>query len=559
MGNRAARIVTKPVIDDRKIMVAFAALVTFLLVVFVGSPLWAIFKMSLLSPQGEWGLQNYRRFISEPRLVRIVINSFSVAVTTTAVTIVAAYVFSYAIVRAAIPLKRLWTLVAMTPLFAPSLIHALGFKFLLGQSGLLKMTFNMGFTVYGFWGLVLSDTLYAFPHAVLILRTSLAFADQRLYESATMLGASPWRIFWTVTLPSTRYGLMSATFIVFTATITDFGNAIIIGGNYKVLATEIYTQVIGQANFNLGAVVSVVLLFPTAVAMGIERWVTRRQAALVTEKFVPLEVKPHKLFDTVMLTCVVGICAAILAVIGIVIYASLVNLWPYSMSLTLRNYLNPDLQNGFEPLLNSVGMALMTSVLGVLVTITAAYVVQKMQNPVTRALYFLSILPVAVPGMVLGLGYIFIFNNPANPLTVLYGSLLLLAINTVYHYHAQGFLTATTSFKQISKTFDEASAMLGGGVLRTLHRITLPIIWPSLIRLAVFYYMQAMVTLSAVIFLFSPRSSLASVVVVQLEDFGAMSQAAAFATLIMLSVVVVLLVLQGLMRLLGVRNVSLVG
>jgi iron(III) transport system permease protein len=406
---------------------------------------------------------------------------------------------------------------------------------------------------------VLSDTLYAFPHAVLILRTSLAFADQRLYESATMLGASPWRIFWTVTLPSTRYGLMSATFIVFTATITDFGNAIIIGGNYKVLATEIYTQVIGQANFNLGAVVSVVLLFPTAIAMGIERWFTRRQAALVTEKFVPLEIRPHKLFDSIMLTCVVGICAAILAVIGVVMYASLVKLWPYSMTLTLRNYLNPDLQNGFEPLLNSIWMALMTSVLGVLVTTAAAYVVQKMQNPVTRALYFLSILPVAVPGMVLGLGYIFIFNNPANPLTVLYGSLLLLAINTVYHYHAQGFLTATTSFKQISKTFDEASAMLGGGVLRTLHRITLPIIWPSLIRLAVFYYMQAMVTLSAVIFLFSPRSSVASVVVVQLEDFGAMSQAAAFATLIMLSVIVVLLFLQGLMRLLGVRHVSLIG
>jgi iron(III) transport system permease protein len=161
--------------------------------------------------------------------------------------------------------------------------------------------------------------------------------------------------------------------------------------------------------------------------------------------------------------------------------------------------------------------------------------------------------------MVLGLGYIFIFNNPANPLTVLYGSLLLLAINSVYHYHAQGFLTATTSFKQISKTFDEASAMLGGSMMRTLSRITLPMIWPSLMRLAVFYYMQAMVTLSAVIFLFSPRSTVASVVVVQLEDFGAMSQAAAFATLIMLSVIVVLSVLQGLLRLLGVRNVSLIG
>jgi iron(III) transport system permease protein len=545
--------------DDRKFMFGVAAVVTLLLVIFVATPLWAIFKMSLLSPQGEWGLHNYMRFFSEPRLVRIVINSFSMAVTTTVLTVVLAYVFSYAIVRSAIPLKRLWTLVAMTPLFAPSLIHAMGFQFLLGHNGLLKMAFHIGFTVYGFWGLVLSDTLYAFPQAVLILHTSLAFADQRLYESATMLGASPWRIFWTVTLPSTRYGLMSATFIVFTATITDFGNAIIIGGNYKVLATEIYTQVIGQANFNLGAVVSVVLLFPTAVAMGVERWVTRKQAALVTEKFVPLQIKPHKLFDTIMLGCVVGICAAIMAVIGIVMYASVVKLWPYSMTLTLRNYLNPDLQNGFEPLLNSIWMALMTAMMGVFVTTLAAYVVHKSSSRLSRILYFLSILPGAVPGMVLGIGYIFVFNNPANPLTFLYGSLLLLSICTTYHFHAQGFLTAMTSFKQVSAIFDEASAMLGGSIIRTLRKVTLPIIWPSLVRSSVFFYMQAMVTLSAVIFLFSPASAVAAVVVVQLEDMGAMSAAAAFATLIMLSVIAMLTALQGLMRLIGIRNISLIG
>jgi iron(III) transport system permease protein len=559
MGNRTPGTVAKPLIRDRDVMFGLAALTTILLVLLVASPLWAIFKMSFRSPQGAWGLYNYKQFFSEPRLVRIVFNSFAVAISTTAITIVLAYVFSYAMVHSAVPLKRFWTLLAMSPLFAPSLIHALGLQFLLGRSGLLNMAFHLGFSIYGFWGLVLSDALYAFPYAVLILRTSLAFADEPIYESATMLGASPWRIFWTVTVPSTRYGLMSATFIVFTATITDFGNAIIIGGNYKVLATEIYTQVVGQANFNLGAVVGVVLLFPTAVAMGIERWIVRRQAAQVTEKFVPLRVRPDFRFDLLMLTCVVLICTAIMSVIGVVVYASFVRLWPYSMALTLRNYLQPALQNGFEPLINSIWMALMTSALGLLVTATAAYVVQKMQNPFARVLYFLSILPVAVPGMVLGLGYIFVFNNPANPLKVLYGSLLLLAVNSVYHYHAQGFLTATTSFKQISTTFDEASVMLGGSTMRTLRKITLPMIWPSLVRLGVFYFMQAMVTLSAVIFLFSPRSTVASVVVVQLEDIGNMSQAAAFASLIMFSVIGVLVVFQGVLFLFRIRNVSLIG
>jgi iron(III) transport system permease protein len=352
---------------------------------------------------------------------------------------------------------------------------------------------------------------------------------------------------------------MSAAFIVFAVTITDFGNAIIIGGNYKVLATEIYTQVVGQANFNLGAVVSMVLLFPTAIAIGMERWITKRQPALVTDKFVPLRVTPRRIFDAIMLICVGLICTAIITVIGIVIYASLVRLWPYSMVLTLRNYLEPELQNGFEPLLNSIWMALMTAIMGVSVTTLAAYIVHKTSGRFSRILYFFSILPGAVPGMVLGLGYIFVFNNPANPLVFLYGSLLLLSICTSYHFHAQGFLTAVTCFKQVSTVFDEASAMLGGSIIRTLRKVTLPIIWPSLVRSSVFFFMQAMVTLSAVIFLFSPASTVASVVVVQLEDFGDMSAAAAFATLIMLSVIALLTAIQGLMRLIGIRNISLIG
>lgn len=548
-----------PQMDDRKLLMIIAGLVLALLVLFVAYPLWSIFRMSFLSSRGGWSLSNYALFFSEPRLVGIVYNTFAMTITTTIITMVLAYLFSYAMVHSAMAFKRIWIIIALSPLCAPSLIHALGFQFLLGRNGLLNLAFHFDFSIYGFWGLVFSNTLYAFPHAVLILRASLAFADQRMYESATMLGASGWRIFRTVTLPGSRYGLISAAFIVFAVTITDFGNAIIIGGNYKVLATEIYTQVVGQANFSLGAVVSMVLLFPTAIAIGIERWIIKRQPALVTDKFVSLQVKPRRIFDTIMFLCVGLICTAIITVIGVVIYASLVRLWPYSMMITLRHYLDPDLQNGFEPLLNSIWMALMTAVMGVLVTTLAAYAVHKISSRLSRILYFLSILPGAVPGLVLGLGYIFVFNNPANPLTFLYGSLLLLSICTSYHFHAQGFLTAMTSFKQVSAIFDEASAMLGGSIIRTLRKVTLPIIWPSLVRSSVFFYMQAMVTLSAVIFLFSPASTVASVVVVQLEDMGDMSAAAAFATLIMLSVIAMLTALQGLMRLIGIRNISLIG
>jgi iron(III) transport system permease protein len=459
--------------------------------------------------------------------------------------------------RSALPLKKVWMLIAMLPLFAPSLVQALGFQLLLGRNGIVNRTFGTDFDIYGFWGIFFANTLYALPHAILMLSAALVVADARLYESARMLGATNWRVFWTVTLPATRYGLMSAIFVVFTIVITDFGNPMVIGGDYSVLATEIYNQVSGQANFNLGAVIGMVLLVPAAVAVIIERWVARRQAAAITESSMPLTVRPSRLFDTAMLAYVVLVCLAVLVVIGIVVFASFVELWPYNMSLTLANY-DVDVQGGYAPLWTSIWMSLLAAIIGLVAVTIAAYVIQKLGNPFTRFLYFLSILPAAVPGMVLGLGYIFAFNDPANPVYFIYGTVLMLAINTVYHYHAQGFLIATTSLKQISHVFDEASAMLGGGFLQTMGKVTLPIILPSLISLGVFFFMRAMVTLAAVIFLVTPGNNLAAVSVLLLDDAGETTQAAAFSTLIMLVVVGVLVFFQGALRLFRIRNVSLI-
>ena len=146
--------------------------------------------------------------------------------------------------------KSVFGLVALLPLFAPSLVQALGILFLLGRNGIINRTFDLGIDIYGFWGIVIADVFYSFPHAYLILSAALAVADARLYESAHDARApSPARIFRDITLPSTKYGLMSATFVVFTIVITDFGNPMVIGGDYSVLATEIYNQVLGPGEF----------------------------------------------------------------------------------------------------------------------------------------------------------------------------------------------------------------------------------------------------------------------------------------------------------------------
>lgn len=533
---------------ETAIKIALVTVSVGLLVLFVLYPLCVILAKSFVLEDGSAGVGNYVRYATEPRLLAITIRSLNVTICATAITVVLAYGFSYAMTRTQMAWKPFWRLCAMIPVFAPSLVQALGLQFLLGRNGLVGNLLGIRIDIYGFWGILIADTLYAFPHAVLILTAALAISDRRLFEAARMLGASDRRIFWTVTLPGSRYGIMSAIFVVFTIVITDFGNAIVIGGDYSVLATEIYNQVSGQANFNRGAVIGVFLLIPAGLAMLIEHWVTRRQAALLTSESIPFVPRRHRFADRLAFAYACIVCGAILLVVGIVIFASFTRLWPYNPALTLRNFV-VDVQNGYAPLWTSIWMSLIAAVLGTIIVTLTAYIVQKIQHPLMRVLYFLSILPAAVPGMVLGLGYILAFNDPRNPVYLIYGTVLMLAINTIFHYHAQAFLIVTTTLKQISRTFDEASAMLGAGFLATFWRISLPLLWPSLVSLALFMFMRAMVTLSALIFLVSPDNSVAAVSVLLLDDSGRSTQAAAFSTIIMAVVLLALLLFNLTLRL----------
>lgn len=537
-----------------KLLLGFCVAVP--LVVFVLYPLLHILGRSFVTPDG-FGLANYLQVISSQRFLRLTYNSFDVTLVTTAITLVLAYAYAYAVQRTCIPGKRLFQLIALIPLFAPSLVQAQGLVLMLGRNGLINRTFGTDFSIYGYWGIVIASILYVFPYAFLIFSAALAQADGRLYESSRILGAGPWRTFRTVTLPSTRFALMAACFVVFTLVITDFGNPMVVGGDYSVLATEVYNQVIGQANFEMGTVIGVILLIPVAIAVAIEKWLNRRSYSQISEGSKPLQIHPEPVRDLLFGGYTVLVCAIILAVVGIVIFASFTHLWPYRMDLSLRHY-SFDVQNGIQPLWNSIYIGLMAAGIGVVATGLAAYVVEKFHTFLDLPLYFLCLVPAAIPGMVLGLGYILAFNAPGNPIYPLYGTLLLIAICNVYYYHAQGFLIASTSLQQISHTFDETSSSLGASFLGTLRRITLPLMWPTLVGIAVFFFMRSMVTLSAVIFLITPSTQVAAVSVLLLEDRGAINQAAAFSVSIMAVVVIALLIARLILNLFGFKHISLI-
>src|SRR5690606_3356554 len=359
------------------------------LLLFILYPLLFILGRSFATPEG-FGLDNYLSMLTTARFLRIVYNSFEVTLVSTFLAVCAAYLFAYGIQRTRMPGRNLMRIIALVPLFAPSLVQAQGLVLLFGRNGLINRSFSTDIDIYGYWGIVISMVLYVFPYAFLILSAALAVADARLYESARMLGAGPWRSFRTVTLPSTKYGLAASIFVCFTLVITDFGNPMVIGANYNVLATEVYNQVIGQANFERGTVIGMVLLIPAAVAAILEKYISQRQFSQVSDQSRPLEILPQRRRDMAFAAISATICLAILSIVAVVIFASFVHLWPYRMTFSLRHY-HFNVQNGIQPLWNSIYISLMAAGLGVVVVTAAAYVIEKFKSPFTRPLYFLSI------------------------------------------------------------------------------------------------------------------------------------------------------------------------
>jgi iron(III) transport system permease protein len=528
-----------------------------LLALFLLAPLAMILVKSTEDKTGAFvGLQLFYEYAQSPTLRDSAFNTLWVAASVTAITVPLAFVFAYALTRSCMPWKGAFRLIALVPILSPSMLAAISFIQWFGNQGALK-SWLFGHQVYGPIGIIISAVYAIFPHALMIVLTSLLLADGRLYEAAESLGTSRLRKFLTITLPSARYGLVSAAMVAFSYTVSDFGIPKVIGGNFNVLAIDIFKQVVGQQNFNRGAVVSLVLLAPVLIAFVIEWWMQGRQQSQFSARAVPYVPRPSRAFDAAMFAYCALICVFLLAVLGMAVYTSFIKLWPYDLSFSLRHYIFGLVDGGvIESYFNSLEMAALTALLGTAMVFGTAYLLEKTRGmPLTRAaIRLLATIPMAVPGMVLGLGYIFFFNHPDNPLNVLYGGMLILSISTVVHYYTSSHLAAVTALKGLDDEFEAVSASLKVPFYKTFARVTVPVCLPAILDIARYLFINAMVTISAVVFLYSPDTKLASIAIINLDEAGEIGPAAAMSTLIVATSALICLVYAVVTRLLLSRT-----
>ena len=465
-------------------LLVLAALV---LVVFLLLPMGALLGHSVVDDAGHWSLQRFKDVLTAPGMADAAWNTFWVALVVTAITVPLAFLYAYAIQRSCMPFKGLWRMLGLSPLLGPSLVGAIAFIQWFGTQGVLKPWLG-DISVYGPLGIVMATVFASFPHALMVLIVALATADGRLFEAADALGASRWRKFVTVTLPAAKYGLISAGMLVFAYSVSEFGIPKVIGGNFKVLAVEIYVQTVGQQNLGHGAVVALMLLVPVMLAYVVDRRVQRRQQASMTARAVPYQPKRDVARDGLLLLFTAVVATAMLAVLGMAIYTSFITFWPYNLAPTLGHYTYGLADAGVgNAYLNSLWMALLTAALGTPFIFVTAYLVEKTgqpNSPLRSAIQAMASLPMGVPGLVLGMGYILFFNHPDNPLGALYRTLAIMVIVNVVHYYSACHLTALTALKSLDREFEAVSASLKVSRLVTFFRVTLPVCLPAVLEIS---------------------------------------------------------------------------
>lgn len=497
-------------------------------------PMAGLLQRSVLDSSGAFvGWANYRKYLESGAFLGSFGHSSWVAMGTALLVIPMAFAYAYALCRSCMPGKGFFRAAVYLPLLIPGILKAIALIYLFGNQGLLK-SWLMGGSIYGPIGVITASVMWTFPHAVLIILVSLLNADRRLYQAAEVLHASHWRTFAHVTWPACRYGVVTAFLSVFVMVFTDFGIAKVIGGNYNLLATDIYKEVVGLQNFEMGAVISVVLLLPAVVVFALERQVASRQSLQITGRSLPLIVKPHALRDR---ACLVY-CALVVGAIGVILcmaqFAALVKFWPYNLSLSLANY-DFDMEGvGWENFWNSLTMSTWVATLGTAIIFVGAYVVEKPRFDAgpRKLLQLAMLLPMAIPGLVLGLAYLLFINRPGNPANALYGGMAILVISTVTHLYSVPHLTALTALKALGREIELVGLSLNSPIWRSFVKVTAPACAAALADIWLYLFLRAMTTLSAIIFLYTAQTKVAAIAVIHVDETGATASAAAMAMLI---------------------------
>lgn len=524
------------------LLAVLLAAIAVAIAVFVVYPLVRVLIASF-QVDGAWTLQGYLD-IAERRLYRnALINSLGVGALVGVASVVVGYLAAFVMTRLDVPGKTILHYVTILPIVSPPFVSAVSILFLFGFNGLVtrQLLGIEDFSIYGFHGVVLSQIFTFAPIAYLSLRGVLASISPTLEDAALNVGATRWQTFVKVSLPLSLPGIAGAFLIVFIESMADFGNPLVLAGAaFPMLAPQAYLEITGSFNLSRGATLAIVLLIPSLTAFAIQRYyLSKRQYITVTGKPT---ASSSKIVSTpvkwLLWSLVVAFAALVAAFYAVILIGAFTRVWGFDYTPTTAHFAYV-FDVGLQSVKDTLVVAILTTPISGLLGMMVAFLVVRRSFPGRATLEFAAILPFAVPGTVVGIGYILAFNE--RPL-LLTGTLAILVLAFVFRYVPVGIQSGIAVLRQIDPSIEEAAHNLGADGLTTFRKVTLPLIAPAFFSGLVYAFVRAMTAISAAIFLVSANWNLMTVQILNQVGSGRLGVSAAFSVV----VIVVVLIAIGL-------------
>lgn len=478
---------------------------------------------------------------------RAVVNSLTTATTATAISVLLAFVFSFALARSGIKRKNLFSVLATFPMLIPSISHGMGLQVLLGNNGMLTNLLKLDVNIYGFWGIVIGSVMYSFPIAFLMLYDVVRMEDGSPYEAADVLGISRPRQFAAITLPYLSKPMISVIFATFTVIVTDYGVVKMVGGNTITLPLMMYTEAVGRLNFNTGSIIGTFLLIPAIVAFVADVLSQEKaKSGFVTQRF---RSRPNKKRDV--------LCAALCGLINLVtalpilafIPIGFLQHYPSDMTLTFNNVLKSLDMGAGRYFTNSLIIAFFTALVGVVLSYTTGYLTARLPDKFSQFLHLFAITSLAVPGLVLGLSYAMVFSG-----TPLARTLTILVIVNIIHFFSSPYLMAYNSLGIVNGNLEAVGRTLGVGRLRIVRDVIIPQTLPTILEMFSYFFVNSMMTISAVSFLYATQTQPLAMMIPRFEGQTLLGCAAIVSLIILVTNIVMKSIVSGLKRVLRKRG-----
>lgn len=474
------------------------------------------------------------KVVNAPQFWPMVQNSFLCTSIATIISVSLALGLAWCVNRTNMRYRAVFSMLFTLPMLIPSISHGMGLVLLLGDNGLITNLFGININLYGYPGIIIGSILYSFPMAFLMLTDVFRYEDYTAYEAASVLGLSKMQQFLTITLPNMKRPLISAIFATFTMIFTDYGVPLMVGGKMMTLPVYMYREVIGLLDFSKGAIIGVILLIPALIAFILD--LLNDAAGNSSTVVQPYQIKANKKRDiTSYVFCISVIFLISLPVLAFV-YLSFVTHYPIDLSLSLVNVSKAfDLGVGTY-LLNSLAIAFATALIGLCLTYMTAFITGRSKRSFSSmSIHLISLISLAIPGIVLGLSYVLAFKQ-----SPIYGTFSLLIMVNMTHFFASPYLLAYNSLSNFNEKLEDISQTMGISKVRMLFDVYIPSTKATIIEMFSYLFVNAMVTISAVSFLANFRNMPLALMIPQF-DSQSLIEATAFIS-------VLILIVNGIMK-----------